>query len=101
MRIWIIAAGLLAVPALSDAIFWLAPPPPAVEVTNRPDAGYDLADIAELNKLVARKPTESEKASATKRLQADYAEAERVRCGDDFACLLDWAARRDPYAGRQ
>jgi hypothetical protein len=101
MKTWILAASLLAIPAMSETMLWLDPPPPVVVVTSSSEASYDLADIAELNKLVARMPTESEKAAATKRLQADYAEAERVRCGDDIACLLDWAARRDPYAGQQ
>lgn len=101
MRTWILAAGLLAIPALSETMLWLDPPPPVVEVTYSQDAGYDLADIAELNKLAARKPTQSERAADLKQKQADYAEAERTRCGDDFACLLAWANRRDPYAGRQ
>lgn len=61
--------------------------------------GYDQAEIARLNKLVARKLSESERATYDRK-QADRADTKRAECEEDFVCLIAWAEARNPQGRR-
>lgn len=85
MKFWILAAGLISIVPLSEGMLWLKPPP-VVEV----EQGYELAEIAALNKLAARKPTQSERAAELHRKQAKTLAKVYGITSDNIDSYRDW-----------